>query len=475
MIENNFNNRDFERFVKQNADQYRMFPSDKVWKAVHNALHTRRRWYGIGLALLLLTTAVVTVVMLYPGEKNGKLAITIGQLAISENKTPEKSSPVIAVIAPSRNPVNSSNNRTFTTLIQPNLLGSEPAIQNPTDADQYNYTSLDINTQEVIADTKELITPNNVTPTKQVDKIITEPVVRKQNDPATLVELTPIEKTPVSPDIAKNEEKKDLVVPFTIESVVNAYKHKAGKKKLGWELFFTPTISYRRLSENTEFISATRYNSIVNGAGTSPSSYSTDVNSVVNHKPDLGFQLGVKASYPVSKWFSLTAGLQLGVSKYDIKAYDHSAEVTTIALSTARAGAHSVSTMSNYRNGSGQKENWLRNFYFSASIPVGMELKLSDGTKNYFGFGTTLQPTYVLDNRAYMISTDYKNYAEVPSLTRRFNLNTSFEFFSAHTTGKVKWRIGPQVHYQVMSSFIKNYPIKEHLFDFGLKLGVTLR
>ena len=49
-MENN-NNRDFEQFVKQNADQYRMFPSEKVWNGIHNSLHTRRRWYGFGLTL----------------------------------------------------------------------------------------------------------------------------------------------------------------------------------------------------------------------------------------------------------------------------------------------------------------------------------------------------------------------------------------------------------------------------------------
>ncbi len=63
----------------------------------------------------------------------------------------------------------------------------------------------------------------------------------------------------------------------------------------------------------------------------------------------------------------------------------------------------------------------------------------------------------------------------MPSLTRRWNMNTSFELFSAHQTGKVKWRVGPQVRYQLMSSFSKNYPIKEHLFDFGLKMGIQLR
>ncbi len=63
-MESNFNNKDFEQYIKQNADQYRMFPSDKVWKGVNSALHTRRKWYGFWLGfLLLLTGGAVTWVM----------------------------------------------------------------------------------------------------------------------------------------------------------------------------------------------------------------------------------------------------------------------------------------------------------------------------------------------------------------------------------------------------------------------------
>ena len=69
-MESNFDNNDFERFLKQNADQYRMFPSENVWEGIHNSLHTRRRWHGLWLALLLLTTGAVTWIMLTtPGSK----------------------------------------------------------------------------------------------------------------------------------------------------------------------------------------------------------------------------------------------------------------------------------------------------------------------------------------------------------------------------------------------------------------------
>src|SRR6185295_4112031 len=74
-MESNFNNRDFEQFVKQNADQYRMFPSEKVWKGIHNALHTRKRWYGIGLTFLLLTVGTVTWVMVSSPDRDQPVAI----------------------------------------------------------------------------------------------------------------------------------------------------------------------------------------------------------------------------------------------------------------------------------------------------------------------------------------------------------------------------------------------------------------
>lgn len=490
-MENSFDNRDFERFVRQNADQYRMFPSEKVWKGVHNALHTRRRWYGIGLALLLITTAAVTVVMLVPSGKNNSLAANSRNINnLVANKPAEKTAPdVQPVIGPVQPADDRNGNGTYPVTLPVKFTRNNNNVTETAEKDPADHPAAITNLPEPVITTEAISQVNAAdknTNTRykpvtfinknnpETNSILTEPKLR-QNDPiiAALTDNAVKKTEPVS---EKPDNKKDGIAPYTIESVVNSYRHTGKSRKWGWELFLTPTISYRKLSENTEFISAARYNSIINGNyGITPIFYTTDVNSVVNHKPDLGFQLGVRGAYPISKWFSLTAGLQLGVSKYDIKASSHSSEVATISLTTARSGSNTVSTVTNYRTADGYKENWLRNFYFSASLPLGMELKLSDGNKNYFGIGGTLQPTYVLDNRAYLISTDYKNYAEVPSLIRHWNLNTSFEIFSAHTTGKVQWRVGPQVHYQLMSSFVKNYPIKEHLFDFGLKLGVMLR
>jgi len=133
--------------------------------------------------------------------------------------------------------------------------------------------------------------------------------------------------------------------------------------------------------------------------------------------------------------------------------------------------------ISNVRNvdvTSNNHGNWLQNFSFQASAPVGVEVSLKGNEKMQFGIAGSIQPTYVLGDRAYMITTDYKRYTQVPWLLRRWNVNTAFETFVLYNTGNTIWQVGPQVRYQLLSSFISNYPVKENLFDFGLKIGVSI-
>src|SRR5580698_3789488 len=49
----NFTNDEFEELIKQKADQYKLYPSEKVWKRIYSSLHTGRRWFITGMALLI--------------------------------------------------------------------------------------------------------------------------------------------------------------------------------------------------------------------------------------------------------------------------------------------------------------------------------------------------------------------------------------------------------------------------------------
>src|SRR6185436_15005715 len=87
-MERQFHNGDFEKLLRDHANQYRMFPSEKVWKGIHSSLHTRRRWYGIGLGLLLLLTAgTVTWVMLNPSSGTKQLITSIPAGPSAESKS----------------------------------------------------------------------------------------------------------------------------------------------------------------------------------------------------------------------------------------------------------------------------------------------------------------------------------------------------------------------------------------------------
>jgi len=44
---------DFEKQLKEKTDQFKMYPSDKVWNEVHSSLHTSRRRFVAGMSVLI--------------------------------------------------------------------------------------------------------------------------------------------------------------------------------------------------------------------------------------------------------------------------------------------------------------------------------------------------------------------------------------------------------------------------------------
>lgn len=488
-MDSNFNNSDFEHFVKQNADQYRMFPSEKVWNNIHGTLHTRRRWYGIGLSLLLLTTAVVTWVMLVsPTSKRQPLSKQTTNLSkIAANNDAEPAS--VIILAPKKQG-NSGNKTTANPndKLRNNLFLANVTAPLDEEEEVETIAILPLNQNEV----KPVAVINNIN--KQSENISRPTPVYKETISAkpsiALADVTsnyqfirddnfmeavahqlPVAQTATDEKIIA--EKKDLL-PMTIESVVNSYTRISKKRKMSMQVYFLPTVSYRKLVENRSFLMNSQQ---VYASSQLNYVMATDINNAVTHKPDIGLEVGFNVGFPIAKNLKLTTGLQLNVSKYDIKAYPYPVvENARLALTNVN-GSTSISTIeSSYRNYEAfTKPDWLSTFYISASLPIGLEANLTDTRKTYLGVGGTIQPTYILGDRAYVISTDFKNYAKVPSLTRQWNFSTSFEVFAGYTTGRLKWKVGPQVRYQMLSSFEKKYPVKEHLIDFGLKVGVMLR
>ena len=196
-----------------------------------------------------------------------------------------------------------------------------------------------------------------------------------------------------------------------------------------------------------------------------------DIDKLVNHKPALGFELGTHAFLRLNNRIAVKGGIQFNYSKYDIRAFRTSREPATIALNSQVPGT--IINYTDLRNFGGTSVEDLKNQYFQLSMPVGVEVRVFGKDRLQFNVASTIQPTYLMNRNTYLITTDLKNYTQEPSLVRRWNVNAGAEAYISYTRGDVKWQVGPQFRYQLLSSYQNVYPIKEYLMEYGIKVGIT--
>ncbi len=100
-------------------------------------------------------------------------------------------------------------------------------------------------------------------------------------------------------------------------------------------------------------------------------------------------------------------------------------------------------------------------------------MKLWEIIKLQFNLAANLEPSLVLKSNAYILSSDGNNYVNDPSLLRKFNLSSNFGAFVTFSSAKFKWQIGPNIRYQWLSTYLSDYTVKEHLIDYGIRIGIS--
>jgi hypothetical protein len=440
-----FDHNEFEHFLKQNADAHRLYPSDRVWTRLYARMHGRRRRAIALLVLLPLLTATGWFIV----ENTGHRTTVISRSTLPA--LPEKRSILASGEHTTTKLITELTNNLATDAAPsdeaPADLQSSPAVAIP-DTDQ-STTRAQATTAAPITAVAEATTAARstraATATTAVEATSLEtnamPNAELQQTELQEVEIqevdlqhSALEPTALQP--ADAEER----YPLDIESVVNSYQRQLHRPRFRWQLHFTPTVSYRSLKEDQKFIAQARMST---PSAAAAMANSTDLASVIRHRPDIGMQLGFTGTYPLSKKIDWVTGLQFNVTSFRSSGF----------RSTA---------------------NWLRNYYYSVSLPLGLQWRVLGKKQTYWGISATVQPTYVVGNRSYVISVDYQNYAEVPYLINKWNLNVGIETYARFQLGKTDFQIGPQLRYQALSSFKKGYPVQEYLYDFGVKLGVRL-
>jgi hypothetical protein len=451
-MESQFNDRDFENLLSDHADQYRMYPSEKVWKGIHDALHIRHKWYGISaFAILLLASTILYLFILKNHTDKPVIAEVIKSLPAEKAQTQslksftEKDGLLTSKIIKQDNSSPETVQRT--KAIPEKIIA---ALHNPVSVQSAENTTDNLQPEKI--NDKTEIADNRTMEKQTVPAQTATSALEKEHDNS-------LDETIGKKMIADAKIREAIHALASVNAPIIISKKQSG---FSTRIYFTPTISYRKLTENKRYYPAV------------PFAYSQviDINNVVNQKPLMGLEFGIEEKYRINDLVSVKSGFQFNINRYNISAYSRPTEIATVAINNGFR-TYSLTSLSNYGNFTGTSQTWLENFYFQAALPIGAEITLAARKNFSWGISGTIQPTYVIGDRAYLISSDYKNYAKFPDLMRRWNLSTGLETFVSYSTGKINWQAGPHVRYQHLSSFVSGYPVKENLFAIGLKVGAT--
>lgn len=216
-----------------------------------------------------------------------------------------------------------------------------------------------------------------------------------------------------------------------------------------WTYYVSPSVSYRNFSDGK-------------------------INDAVTQKPALGYEGGAALSFNIYKKLQFIAGLQVNYSGYKIHANNTHPVIATLILNTATEGQYSVySALSQYGNKVDNEFTKLKNYSLQVSLPFGLQYNFGSGSDLSFGIKAAFQPSFILGSKAYILSEDKRNYLTNSELLRKWNINTDLSPYLSFSSNTLRWQLGPQVRYQFLSTYTNRYPVKEHLINYGIRVGIS--
>ena len=526
-MERNFYSDEFEQLLKEKADQFRMYPSKRVWHSIYNNLHPSRRWPSAAMSMLLIIALLLTGYLntsdnsltnqfvkntenindSHNTQKAGTQKTTSANN--KQQQLPNTGSEYVAKAFTTTESelltytdVSNVNPNTVGTVTQNShedekfpiknttLLNSDKALFETTEntgkdiiqaLDKYIKTNQIFND---IANTNKKVkikasTPssidntdgkdftgddeNELTKTGNEKTAATISVSSSNSDKLTTGNESSVPKKDINPNNKSlSAEEKAWIENYVLQNKSGRNKW---RDKLAVEFYTTPAVNYRKLTTDSK------------GSAT-PFATTGDINQAISQKPGLGVESGVGLSYAFAKNLRLKAGIQFNYTNYNINADQTNHPVlTTLLLNDPSTGysylASRTSTISNAYNSSALQPILIHNRTYQISIPIGLAYKLSS-TKNVEWFaGASVQPTYVFGGKAHLISSDLKSYISDPSSISNWNLNLGFETYMNYKLGAYNLQVGPQVRYQIYSTYRKNVALIEKPYAVGLKLGIV--
>ncbi len=518
-MENELYTDDFEQLLKDTTNDFRMYPSRKVWHSIYNDLHPDRRWPSFAVCLLLITSILyvginnnnainadaekLLVSTLSPvlntaikptllnanplaGEKenninfNGNITRNGAEKNYSTNLTDAPTASLNSTIINKKKSINTARQDLFFSVNpaekSPSLMAENKTKEIINISSSIISSDIKNNATFIIADTKKEANENIV--------ISNVPITSPENllaaDEKNIKKLEPDELIFTAPAFAKNSSLSLLesnIKTRNTEEVVwmedYAFHNKRNSDKwkthLSSLIYITPSVGYRILNKNNSFEPSNAL-LIRNAANT------VNADESINQQAALNLEAGTAFIMGLSKRIRIKAGLQFNYTNYITYAQklNHPTQTNVLINDRNTNSTLLVPYSAIYANKPGNNFAKLNNKTVQFSIPAGADIKIAGKDKLKWYVGATIQPTYTAGGNAYLVSSDYKNYVDVPSMLRSWNFNTGIEaFVSFKTKNGSLINLGPQFRYQLLSTYSDQYTYSEKLYNIGIKLGIT--
>ena len=460
---------EFEQFLLDEVKQHRMYPSERVWTNIRTELHGYRSWPALTFISLFIITALTLSTVLSTQQSFHPQPLTVPNVAKIEQQT------IAAHQAASE-----KSRHYFSTLVPNHMTSNTVAAFDYPDTDL--FASNNSLSETIIGLPKEGIQQQTIARTKQPSTLainhinVQSSVEVIQNQEIASSET--IAQSNITETASIKEKRLFHESDPTTDTYLKDFQYNKTPKvqrspvaKFGVQFYLTPSTSYRRLSDEKvrELIQPTVASLPVNAPLNQPS----NVNEVVRHRPAVGMEVGFAVLYNISSRLKLKTGLQLNIRQYHIETFQsRTYDPATISLINFN-GIENITRFSPYNNNVGYKQTELENRVYQLAVPIGIQWEILKGNHVGVNAEATVQPTVNLNKNVYLLSTDYRHYAEGNDLVRKWNINTSVGLNLSYTAGKTSWQIGPQIRYQHLPTYSNKYPIKEYPMDYGMRIGLT--
>ena len=459
---------ELESFLADSAEEVRMYPSDRVWRNIDKELHGTTNWPALTFGAVL-TGAFMLAALIFLRPDKDRFAVATYNSNTSAATTAKTSASVAATELANISYSNLHQNEKRATAIASNdsfdaSIKSETVVdagaENIADALVENPT----NTETIMLAFNNTSNNNQVEEAEDVSLSQTA-IVEMVQDEAGIEVITPSNNTVPAQLASFTKPGQELLGSPTHQ----APQVKPTEKSSRWRMqyYAAPSLSYRLL--RNEKIS--EKDNLPNGFV--PAAAFTDVNTMVNHRNNIGFEAGLAVGYQLNDRVLVRAGLQFNYRSYEINAFRNDVAVPAVVRLSQNALADSLVSYTNISNKRGSEPLQITNRFLQISMPIGIEVAMMRFGKSQVLIGTSLQPTYNLNQNAWLLTSDYLQYVKEPVLMRNFNLNSAVEFFYRfQSKNGLQWQVGPQIRYQLLSTATNAYPVREHLIDYGIKFGV---